>query len=449
MSSEFENNLFGKLYIIEVNKKASYNFAYIDKYVNIICNDPEDLYEIVKKQHWINAVSTDNKQIVFSVGDAKFILGDINILQFKSPVIIYGNIKIDRSSILTFNQLYFSGELVNDIYPASKIIELKKDKNISLEFKNNEEVDLKKKYKNKFVLIATIGGPIYWEYGKIYDIAKTITSKIKFEFVRTQRIDNILNFAKIFYNVMVLLCGRNNIDFDIGIRVKSTAGKKKLLNEYRVFVDNGYNEKFSSVANIDSIMKIEKIWEHIDGLLDLFINDKNKPILSYLIDNNSNRCNGYNIINVCNSIENEFDIKVINDSIFNEYAEQYIKQIKRKGFSNKNRVEHIKILKAKKNLDKFFIRIKIEIIFKYYYKYIINLNNELKFSFCRYVAPNMFLYILPKFLEIRNSAAHKEVQWGDGKYLYNYVDLLIYFCIFERAGYDVKTVMFEIGKLHL
>ena len=448
MSMVYDKNIFGKLFIIEADKKTSYNFAYIDKYVNIICSSPEETYKIVKKQQWINAISADGKQIVFSVGDARFTWGNINILRFRSPITIYGNIKIDRSRILTFNQIYFYGKLVNHAFPASKIIELNKDNGLSLKFKENKEVDLEKNYQNKFNIIATIGGPLNWEYGKIFDIAKTITSKIKLVFNRAQRINKIFEYVKVFNKIMVLLCGRNNVDFEIGIRVKSSIGNKPILNDYKVYVDTGNSEQYSDIAKIENVIKVEKIWDNIDKIFNLFLSDFDQPMLDYLIDNNRNEYSGFNIINTCNSINNEFDIKAKNDKEFQSYAIQYIQTIKRIEFTEKDRKKHITLLKNKKDYSKFFLKIKIEIIFKYYYKQIAELHKEFRLDFCRFIAPNKFLYYLPKFLSIRNSAAHSEVQWSDGKHLFGYVDLLIYFCIFERLGYDINIIKYELANLH-
>lgn len=447
MDSKINKNMYGKIYVIEDNNKTSYNFIYFDDYINIVCNDPEEMHKILKKQRWINAISIDNKQMVFSIGDVKYIYSNMNVLQFKSPITIYGNTKVDRSSISTFNQLYISGNLVNNVFPASKIIELESKESIILKFKNNNEIDIVKNYLNTFDVIATIGGPINWEVGKIFDIAKTITSKIKFVFKRAQRIDKIFEYSKIFYNLMVLLCGRRNVDFDINIRVKSKVDGKTFQNDYKVYIDNGYNENYSEVAEFDNVIKIENIWEHIDGLLSLFVENSNQPMLNYIIDNNSATYSEFNVINACNAINNEFDIKVSIDKKFKDFAINYINSISRKEFSEKDRKTHLKSILEDKNKEKIFLKIKIEILYKYYVDYIVRLKKENYLPFCNNVSPNKFMYYLPKFLKIRNSAAHSQVEWCDGKYLFGYIDIIIYFCIFERAGYEIDKIKYELARL--
>ena len=298
-------------------------------------------------------------------------------------------------------------------------------------------------------LKAVIGGPINWENtGKIFNIADSIRSKFVIRFKKPQSLDKVYYYSKVLYELFTLLTRHKNLDIVMRIVMYYKHDSVTITNDYGIYMNNDIKENYSTKINVYNSMQVENLWESIQNLFGFFFDQNLKPNLDFCCDNNEDLFSSIDVINVCNSLNREFDILCIYFKRFNDYTVKYIYNLKRKDISQTKKNELIKCIQScnGEKLEKVYLKLKIEILFKWFLKYIKIIEKNSNRDRLPYNYKN-FIKLLPKFIDIRNSAAHAFVEWNESKNLMTHMEMIVYLAIFYRAGYNLKAIIDEISKV--
>lgn len=378
------------------------------------------------------------------------ILGEGLVFYTSLIILAKGNMKAFYDQLTEgwdkFHSITFYGGRINDIYPP----QLAKEKDTVWDMTNGERTitispfdsytrEINVKINNlpaKFMI--SIG-----QYGKESDTGYNLCelrSFIRITFEDTQDFSKINEYYWLIKSIVALLVKQNNILLNVSLGQKGKDDRKFDTAECKIF---DHYDNYSK-RNSFNLIRIDKILDNIQKLIDHLENDKFKVIFSILPDNNDevNTISVSDIQNICTVLENIYEWrkgKRIRDKKIKELKKRIKAVIEE--FERRNDIDisdNTTIATEFRNLD-FSLARKIMTIYSENKEIMDNLIANRKWA--EFTEENV-----KKFVKLRNNITHpSQFEWDGSEKMYMPLFALVYIAFLrEIDAEDVHNIIMNL-----
>ena len=477
MNKQIDNNFCGILQYNYGTEVDDLFFHVVDDLVTLLPATEESKKRIINSVESVKSKELkerDNTRWLFGFAEngcsvAFFQPGDLNInfsfpidlqpAKFRTPIILQSTTP-SGIDLHTFNEIEFCGGIVDLLYFPSKAIEgCASDRTISF----REPKHYTRRFSVNvndvvFDVVFTVSfKDLVRELGKVPDLRRYIHSVLRFEFHSAQPIDTFETYYKYALRFFQFCVGRNNLDFNVKLYQRTEKQRFSILTKFVDGFDDYANDKLDCIH----LIHFEDLKNKFPKLFSVLNEKAQQPNLLFLPKRNKDIGYVYytNITDLCVSLDKEYNYiksKLLDNN--KKQAKALAKELNSyidKSNYPQNVKEKAKALNCGE-LANMQPSLKEKIIVLYD-DFAVQLN---EISNCNYhdhdnstsiekYSDEDFKRLIGKFVQIRNSAAHSGIIWNEGIEIYQHLQLLMYFCVLNRAGYTLeesKKVLLNIFK---
>lgn len=442
-----KNNVVTILFI-DINKE------YIEK-----CNKEDD------EDEWLYGIAEDGSYIAFLNMGGYDINPSINksapvciaTFKFFTPLIIKNN-RPFNTAIETFNVIEFRGEIIDDLYSPNNILieEIDPEKGIQINFKDpklytkgyniklNSTNQKNEQIKEQFILEYSVCmNDLTKKMNENLDLKNEIHSVIRFKFQTEQPLMTIETYYLYALKLCQFCTKQQNVKFEIRLY------KKEFLSSpILVAYKDAYNDYYRNNNIIGNIITLPSLGEKLPQLFKILIDNKKSPHMLFLPDSNERNRSIYytNVTDICIAFEKEYNLLSDKNEIDKENKEA-AKELTQKLINLIQEQEDCpeKVVSKATNLINtqlkgFTPSLKEKIItlyeeFELPLKKVTEIKNHDIYGIQKFYTKDEFKEHIKQFIDIRNKASHVGIHWNEGIKIYYHLQVLVYLCILNRAGY--------------
>ena len=446
-------------------------------YIKMLDVYESDEYKHSKTITWVFGVDERGRSVAFSKKNrvCKSIVSPITL---NAATFVTGVIVTTKSPVLadisSFDSIEFAGETIDLLYPPTSALVYNRE-NAAISFKNKK--DYTKTYKleineEHMNIDFSINTRYSWNISKAPDLREEIKSFIKLSFDGAKPLEAIAAYYGYIMSLCEFCIRQRNLSLEITLNKKYehkvNNGKSEILNE-KIFVKffDGHDDYAHEKIEYCMDLNFRNLGDRLPYLFKLLSEKNTKPNLLYLPYRNidSNSINHTMITDLCASIEREYGFIFGNPSNNSDAncsqfgAKMLHRELKAivKNFKHKNKIDNITREKALnligklKNSEPSFKEKsgKLYNLFKDYIKPIAEDIIQIPYDFNdpskvkKYRQGTVydekeFKKIVGIFYATRSRASHGLIVWDESSMsVYKYLELIVYFCILYRAGYEL------------
>jgi len=191
-----------------------------------------------------------------------------------------------------------------------------------------------------------------------------------------------------------------------------------------------------------NVIRLNFLGDKFPRLLKILAEEQTQPHLLFLSKRNkeSNNIQYTDVGDLCVAFDREFRLKPIEESEkqddISSFCDEIEKFISESKYSEelKNRAKgligNLKNPSPKMVISSFYD------CFEEFLKKITEQKDHDKYGIVKFYSNDDFKKLISKFVDIRNKAAHEGIVWNSGTEIFVHLKILIYFCVFKRAGYS-------------
>ena len=296
----------------------------------------------------------------------------------------------------------------------------------------------------------------------IPDLKNNISSVLRFEFEERKSLDEIEKYYNYALKLFQFCTGRLNVRTNICL-----FDSKNTEDPFYVRFKDGYSDYANDKMQPLQQIRLLSLDDKLPKLLALLNDEKNKPYLEFLPF--TNKLAGWvsytQVIDLCVSFENEYELLDKEQSeelstAASAFADELREYICNADVDNVIKQKACSIIAG--NLKHFKPSLK-ERMFYIFDRYkdimrkiteqrqetgisgeylsneaIKNLDHQV-LGITKFFTDEEFKKKIRSFIEARGSIAHAGIKWNGSEEIFNHLVLLIYFSIFERAGYEKEN----------
>lgn len=407
--------------------------------------------------------SADNKSWVFGYSDDSCSIAmlrtkhlsskisaprDLSISRFSTPLIVK-SMSPNNVDLHTFDMIEFRGGIIDILHMPSLAFRVDENERcIKFTDKNSYSKTYSVEIDNETIEVSYSVdiSELKLEAGKTPDLRNAVHSVLRFDFDNSKQLNDIYKYYSYAMNLLQFCCGSLNVGFEIRLykkEIRSIDNKEaKLVTPILVKFKDGFDDYANDALDFSSVIRFSFLDEKFPRLLKILVEKQTQPHLLFLSKRNKERNNIQytDVGDLCVAFDREFHLKPIEENekqgdilSFCDEIEKFIGESK---YSEelKNRakglIRNLKNPSPKMVISLFYDR------FEKFLKKITEQKDHDKYGIVKFYSNDDFKKLISKFVDIRNKAAHKGIVWNDGIEIFVHLKILIYFCVFKRAGYS-------------
>lgn len=466
MDKTIRNNISGILQLLPIETNNNYDtfFSMSENIVTILPFTDESKKEAHclsytdgsnEKNHWLFGITEDGRSIAFLKKNrlSNFLSSPItlNASCFHTPLIVKSTTP-DFLDLRTFNIIEFRGGIVDLLHSPNLAIDEFSDRS-SIQFMEYStftksfDIELAKE---KFKITYSIDlSELKIETGKLPDLRNNIHSILRFEFDEDKPLDKIEMYYRFALSFFQFCSGALNVNFDTRLYQTRRSNDNRIVRSSPILVDlvDGFDDYANEKLNFTQVIRFRFLGDQLPQLFQLLNIEKTRPNTNFFPKRNkdSGKILYTDVADICAAFEMEYSFSnVTSDISLKKQAENLTKELMCI-IDAKSDINDMVKSKAKNILSsqlKGFspsLKEKINAIYMEFEEVIRQITQKpehIELGICKIYTLEEFKSKISDFVAIRNKGAHSSIVWNKSTEIYMHLNLLIYFSILKRAGFE-------------
>lgn len=402
-----------------------------------------------KREIWMYGVDEFGRSVAFlkNSGLNHYISAPVslNTAKFFAPIILRSESPsgIDLSM---FDVIEFRGGIVDILYPPSKAIDEKySEKSLIFRDKNTFEKTVPVCVEGKqFKFIYSVSTEdLSMETGKVSDLREHVHSVVRFQFDELQSVYDIKKYYIYALQLFQFCVGRLNVNFEMRMYLSK--------NQSKIFVkfQDGFDD-YPEDLNIMKVIRFDFLGEKISDVFSLLNDEKRRPHLLFLPKRNKDRWSikYTDVTDLCVALENEYNFTEPKSSETHreeakKLTEHLLYCIKKYDCSEYVKNKARAILSGQLKNFRPSLKEKICMLCDEFYadmQEITEPQTKVDLNITKTYSADEFKSKIKEFIELRNRTSHAGIVWNEGIDIFFHLQLLVYFSILKRVGYDIQQI---------
>lgn len=401
---------------------------------------------------WLYGISDDNRQVAICVGsEIKTSMAtplNLKAEHFKASIILKSCsndvVNISESGFYTIE---FYGGIVDILFNPAQMLDrdvttgnVLKRNNDEYEQQYNVQVD-----GDVFSVRYSIDSRelFTWELGKVPDLRNNIHSVVYFNFEEKRQISDIFKYYHYAKCLFQFCSASANVGFGIRLSIKDDMGRR---SSFDVKMIEEYDDYAEGRLDIVHVISLKHLGQNAARLFTVLNENKSKPYMQFLPERNknANRILYTDINDLCISLEGEYSkiktdrsddnklhAKALANKLLNEIEKEACPEVVKKKARDIINTQLKSFLPSLKEKISWLYE-----QFEVYIKTIASPDEHVKIDIVKAYTLEEFKKKISEFVAMRNKASHGGFEYNDGTEIYMHLELLVYFCILNRAGYS-------------
>lgn len=191
-----------------------------------------------------------------------------------------------------------------------------------------------------------------------------------------------------------------------------------------------------------NVISFGLLGDKFPSLFKILAEEQTQPHLLFLSKRNkeSNSIKYTDVGDLCVAFDREFRLRPINESEKQDDISLFCNEIE-KFINGSKHSEELKnrakgLIGTLKNPSPKMVISSFYDCFEEFLKKITEQKDHDTYGIAKFYSNDDFKKLISKFVDIRNKAAHIGIVWNKGIEIFVHLKILIYFCVFKRAGYS-------------